>query len=187
MIAVWPALLAFTTVMALPTEDRVIAPELDRWVIGYEAHNATQAIREEVPEGESVKDWTRMVTTQRFSGLAALTTPENYVANIARSVERKCPGAQVGAIGSLAITGRHAVRVTIDCPVLAETGKRETFLLEATTGTFDMLVKQVAFRGPHSVADVAWASQFLDGLVYCVGGTTAGACTRPELQRLPRP
>ena len=34
MIAAWPALLAFTSVMALPTEDRVIAPDLDRWVIG---------------------------------------------------------------------------------------------------------------------------------------------------------
>ena len=184
MIAAWPALLAFTTVMALPTEDRVIAPDLDRWVIGYEAHSATQAIREEVPEGESVKDWSRMVTTQRFGGLAALTTAENYLGTITRSVERACPGAQVGAVRSLAITGRPAVRVTIDCPVLAQTGKRETFLLEATAGTFDMLVKQVAFRGPHSAADIAWATSFLDALAYCAGGTTVSACTRkPAPQR----
>ena len=186
MIAAWPALLAFTSVMAQPTEDRVIAPDLDRWVIGYEAHDATRAIREEVPEGESVKDWSRMVTTQRFGGLAALTTAENYVANIARGVERKCPGAQVGAIRSISMTGRPAVRVIIDCPVLAETGKRENFLLEATAGTFDMLVKQVAFRGPHSAADIAWATGFLDALVYCAGGTTLSGCTRPEPQRLPR-
>ena len=184
MIAAWPALLAFSSVMAQPSEDRVIGPDLDRWVVGYEAHSATQAIRKEVPENESVKDWTRMVTTQRFGGLAALTTPENYVANIARGVERKCPGAQVSAIRSLSMTGRPAVRVTIDCPVLAETGKRETFLLEATGGTFDMLVKQVAFRGPHTPADMAWASGFLDALVYCAGGTTLGACTRePAPQR----
>ncbi|WP_295631344.1 hypothetical protein [Novosphingobium sp.] len=184
MITAWPVLLAFTSVMALPSEDRVTAPDLDRWVIGYEAHNATQAIREEVPESESVKDWSRMVTTQRFGGLAALTTAENYVTNIARSVERKCPGAQVGAIRQVRMTGRPAVRVTIDCPVLAETGKRETFLLEATGGTFDILVKQVAFRGPHSAADIAWATGFLDALVYCAGGTTQGACTRePAPQR----
>ena len=76
------------------------------------------------------------------------------------------------------------MRVTIDCPVLAQTGKRETFLLEATAGTFDMLVKQVAFRGPHSAADIAWATSFLDALVYCAGGTTLGACTRePAPQR----
>jgi hypothetical protein len=190
MIALWPALLAFTTAMALPTEDRVIAPDLDRWVIGYEAHNYREAIREEVPEGESVKDWTRTVTTQRLGGLASLTKAENYVETIARSVERKCPGAQVGAIRPLAIsgsgTGRPAVRVTIDCPVLAETGERETFLLEATTGTFDMLVKQVAFRGPHTAADIAWANQFLDALIYCAGGTTLSGCTREEPRRLPR-
>lgn len=190
MIAAWPALLAFTSVMALPTEDRVIAPDLDRWVVGYEAHSATQAIREEVPEGESVKDWTRMVTTQRFGGLAALTTPENYLGTITRSVERACPGAQVGAVHSLVMAGppggRPAVRVTIDCPVLAQTGKRETFLLEASAGTFDMLVKQVAFRGPHTAADVAWATGFLDALVYCAGGTTLSGCTREEPQRLPR-
>ena len=184
MNAAWPALLAFTSVMAQPSEDRVIGPDLDRWVVGYETHSATQAIREEVPEGESVKDWTRMVTTQRFGGLAALTTAENYVANIARGVERKCPGAQVSAIRSLSMTGRPAVRVTIDCPVLAETGKRETFLLQATGATFDMLFKQVAFRGPHTAADMAWASVFLDALVYCAGGTTLGACTRePAPQR----
>ena len=184
MIAAWPALLAFTTVMALPGEDRVIAPDLNRWVVGYEAHNATQAIREEVPEGESVKDWSRMVTTQRFGGLASLTTPENYLGTITRSVERACPGAQVGPVRQLSMTGRPAVRVTIDCPVLAQTGKRETFVLEATAGTFDMLVKQVAFRGPHSVADIAWATGFLDALTYCAGGTTLGACTRqPAPQR----
>ncbi len=184
MIAAWPALLAFASVMALPTEDRVIAPDLDRWVIGYEAHNATQAIREEVPEGESVKDWSRMVTTQRFGGLAALTTAENYLGTITRSVERACPGAQIGAVRQLSLNGRSAVRVTIDCPVLAQTGKRETFLLEATGGTFDMLVKQVAFRGPHSAADIAWANGFLDALVYCAGGTTLNGCTRqPAPQR----
>lgn len=186
MIAAWGPLLAFTTAMALPTEDRVIAPDLDLWVIGYEAHSATQAIREEVPEGESVKDWTRMVTTQRFAGLASLTTPENYVANIARSIERKCPGAKVGPNQSLDVNGRAAVRIMIDCPVLAETGKRETFVLEATTGTFDMLVKQVAFRGAHTDADMAWANRFLDALAYCAGGTTLNACTREEPLRLPR-
>lgn len=186
MLAIWPALLAFTTAMALPTEDRVIAPDLDRWVIGSEAHSATQAIREEVPEGESVNDWSRMVTTQRFGGLASLTTAENYVANIARGVARKCPGAQVGPIARLSMTGRPAERVTIDCPVLAQTGKRETFLLEATAGTFDMLVKQVAFRGPHTAADIAWATGFLDALTYCAGGTTVSGCNREEPQRLPR-
>jgi hypothetical protein len=184
MIALWPALLAFTSVMALPTEDRVIAPDLASWVIGYEAHNATQTIREEVPEGESVKDWTRMVTTQRFGGLASLTTAENYLGNIARGVERKCPGAVVGAVRSLSMTGRPSVRLTIDCPILAETGKRETFLLEATAGTFDMLVKQVSFRGPHTAADIVWATGFLDALTYCAGGTTLSACTRePTSQR----
>ena len=186
MIAAWPALLAFTSVMAQPSEDRVIGPDLDRWVVGYEAHSATQAIREEVPEGESVEDWTRMVTTQRFGGLASLTTPENYVGTITRGVERKCPGAIVGAIKTLAMNGRPAVRVTIDCPVLAETGKRETFVLEATAGTFDMLVKQVAFRGPHTPADMAWAGKFLDALIYCAGGTTLSGCTREEPRRLPR-
>ena len=186
MIAAWPALLAFTSVMAQPTEDRVIAPDLDRWVIGYEAHDATRAIREEVPEGESVKDWSRMVTTQRFGGLATLTTAENYLGTITRSVERACPGAQVGSVRQLSLNGRSAVRVTIDCPVLAQTGKRETFLLETTGGTFDMLVKQVAFRGPHTAADIAWATGFLDALAYCAGGTTLSACTREPAERLPR-
>lgn len=180
-------LLAQAGALGLATDDRVVAPELERFVVGYEVANPRGAIREEVPEGESVKQWTRMVTTQRFAGLASLTTPANYVANIGRSVERACPGAKVGAIRSLTIAGppggRAAVRLTVDCPILAETGLRETFVMEATAGTFDMLVKQVAFRGSHTADDIAWANAFLDGLTYCAGASIVDACTRVEADR----
>lgn len=181
------ALLALAAPIASASDDRVVAPELDRFVIGYQSVTARGAIREEVPEGESVKQWTRMVTTQRFTGLASMTTPENYVANVGRSVERACPGARVDKIRSLAMAGppggRAAVRLTVDCPVLAETGLRETFVMEATAGTFDMLVKQVAFRGAHTAADMVWANAFLDSLTYCAGGSSVEACTRVEADR----
>ena len=144
-------------------------------------------MREEVPEGESLEHWTRMVSTDRFGGLAARTTPENYIADVVRNVERWCPGTQVGPLKSLSMTGRPATRVTINCPQLSLTGKSVTFTMEVTTGTFDLLVNEVAFQGAPTPADAAWATQFLDNLIYCAGGTTVSACTREPPPRLTKP
>lgn len=155
--------------------ERLASPPLAGFVQGYQAANAQQSIREEVPRGETVERWTRMVTTQRFGGLAARSTPAAYARTIVESAPRACPGAVVSPIASLTVSGRAAARFRVDCPRNRQ-GHAETFILLAVAGQSDMHVKQVAWRGAKSAADVAWGRSFLERTVLCRAGDTQAAC-----------
>jgi hypothetical protein len=153
------------TAQALAGE-HLASPALTGFVLGYQAANAAQSIREEVPRGQTVERWTRMVTTQRFTGLAARTTPAAYARTITGNVPRACPGAALSPIADLTVSGRPAARLQVDCP-RNETGQAETFILLAVAGQRDMHVRQVAFRGAKSAADLVWARTYLAGTVLC--------------------
>lgn len=160
---------------AAPPAERLASPALSGFIVGYQAANAAQSIREEVPRGESVERWSRMVTTQRFTALAARSTASAYARNVTASVPRACPGAAASPIAALTVSGRPAARFQVDCPRNAS-GQSETFILLAIAGDTDMHVKQVAFRGPTRPADLAWARGFLDRTVLCRAGDAQPAC-----------
>ena len=146
--------------------ESLVSPGLSSFVVGYEAANAAQSIREEVPRGETVERWSRMVTTQRFTGLAERSTPDDYARTIATSVPQACPGATISPIVSLTVSSRPAVRFQVDCP-RNEGGQPESFILLAVAGQSDMHVRQVALRGPKGAADLAWARDYLDHTALC--------------------
>jgi hypothetical protein len=154
------------TTRAATDDERLISPPPAGFVLGHSAANAEQSIREDVPRGETVQRWTRMITTQRFAGLVARSTPAAYVRVVAGQVPQACPGATVSPIASLTVSGRPASRVQVDCP-RSEGGLPETFILLAVAGASDMHVKQVAFRGAKSAADLAWARAYLDRTALC--------------------
>lgn len=146
--------------------ERLASPALPGFVVGYSAANAQQSIREEVPHGESVERWTRMVTTQLFAGLAARTTPAQYGRNVIAPLPRACPGAKVSPMEDVTVSGRPAVRFQVDCPRNGG-GQPETFILLAIAGARDMHVKQVAMRGVTNAQVLGWARGFLAATVLC--------------------
>ncbi|MGE3692650.1 MAG: hypothetical protein AB7F98_14855 [Novosphingobium sp.] len=167
------ALIAAASALAQSAE-RLVSPPLAGFTVGYERANAQQSIREEVPRGETVDRWTRMVTTQWFSGLAARTTPAQYAQNILGALPRQCPGAKASPVANVTVSGRPAVRFQVDCP----TGGGETFILLAISGTRDMHVKQVAWRGPTTPAGLQWGRGFLAATVLCRAGRREAVCHR---------
>src|SRR5688572_17080626 len=72
-------------------QEHLASPALPGFIVGYDAGNDQQSIREEVPAGETVADWTRMVTTQRFAGLASRVTPIQFLQLMARQLGGACP------------------------------------------------------------------------------------------------
>jgi hypothetical protein len=160
-------------VPALAQEERLVAPELPGFVVGFEKANINQSIREEVPRGETVQRWSKMVTTQWFRKLAERLTPTEYAGKMLESLPRACPGATASAVQK--VTGQDAVRLRVVCPSTA-TGQAESFFLLAVAGKEDMHVKQVAFRGEASAADFLWARKFLDGVYLCRKKSKNPAC-----------
>lgn len=165
-IALAPILMA----AAPAAQERLTAPPAPGFVVAYSAANDAQSIREEVPTGETVDAWSRMITTQRFTGLAQRTTPAQYLAIVAQALPKSCPGGTTSPVESVAVSGRSAARMRADCPRLAQTGKPETFFMLAIAGSRDMHVKQIAFRRVPSAADERYAASFLAGVKLCGAG-----------------
>jgi hypothetical protein len=157
------------------TDERMAAPALTGFAVGYNAANAEQAITEQVPVRETVDRWTRMVTTQRFNGLAARTTPAAYARTILDQLPRSCPGAKASPVVNLPVSGRPAARFQVDCSH-STGGLPETFMLLAIAGKSTMYVKQVAFRGRFGATDLAWGRGFLDGIALCSPRDRQPAC-----------
>ncbi len=164
--ALLPALVVSNDARAQAAEERLSSPTLPGFVVGYAATNDTQSIRDEVPEGESTRRWTRLITTQRFFGLAGQTTPEKYARRIIRAMKRRCSKADVSDTREFEIAGRDAYQFQVECPVGAS-GRREAFILLAVAGENDMHVKQVAFRGQVIEAGLIWGRKFLEATRYC--------------------
>ena len=169
------ALAAAGTALAAPVIERLASPTLSGFVVGYTAGDLTRSIREEVPKGETVEAWTRMVTTQWFAGLTARATPVEFAENIRAGLSRSCSGAAVTPVTALKVAGRSAIRFDADCPNNGK-GQRERFMLLAVAGSRDMHVKQVAFRGAASSQELAWAKAFLAATVLCAPGDRRPAC-----------
>lgn len=165
------------TVAAQPVGREVlIAPPLPGFATGHEASGERGSIREEVPRGETVQAWTRMVTTQRFTGLARIKPPMLYVRDSLAGLPRACPGARLSPIAAARVSGRSAARVQVDCPRSAG-GRSETFILLAVAGASgDMHVKQVAWRGGTTPQALAWGRAFLAGVTLCTTGDRTPRC-----------
>ena len=158
-------------------QEHLSAPDLPGFVAGHEAANDLQTLREEVPSGETVQNWTRMITTQRFSGMAARVHPALFLDGMARLLSNSCPGATTTRPVYMVRSGQAAAQLRADCPLLAETGKPETFIILAVTGNTDLHVKQVAFRGVPTDAGIRWGEEFLAGVSFCSAADSSEVCT----------
>ncbi|WP_157083179.1 hypothetical protein [Novosphingobium lentum] len=152
------------------------APRLGDFQIGFTEGNERGSITEEIPRGESVEHWTRMITTQRFTGLARHATAMEYLAVVARDLPGSCPRAQMTVAEALTVSGRPAARLRADCPQNPQSRQPETFFILAVQGPDDMHVKQVAFARVPDADDVRWAGNVLGGISYCAPLSQAPEC-----------
>lgn len=131
---------------------------------GFKVVNQTSAggvtIIEQIPRSETAERWSRMVTIQRFEGLAERVNAAGFLQLIAKGAGESCPGVIVSDIRI--VSGTPQLR--IDCPLNKPTGHRETFIMRAVAGSTDMHVYQVAWRREPWPADVQWGMTYLNGV-----------------------
>jgi hypothetical protein len=163
-----------------PAHDRLEGPTLPDFVVGYQAANAEQAIREEVPRGENVERWSRMITTQWFAGLTARITPVEFTQLMARNLAGACRSAKVSPPRELTVSDRPAAQIQVDCPLLPATNRPETFIMLVVAGEHDLLVRQVAFRSVPTTDDLEWSDAVLGGTVLCKPRDNDPPCDRMD-------
>ena len=139
------------------------APTPPGFVVGHEQSNGAQSIKESVPKGESVQDWSRMVTVQHFSGLAAVG-PRVILDRLGQLMTQACPGATLSAVGD-APNGNHAGgSLRVDCPSNSATVKPETMFARAIAGDTTLYLVQYAFRSVPDLAAVRDAENYLSAV-----------------------
>ncbi len=148
-----------TLVVAIAIEG-LLRPPLPGFVVGYNVARDGNSIAEQVPQGETVEKWTRMVTTQRFAGVARRTDSNGFLQLMLDRLQQACPGAKV----IYRRTSGKTSQMRVDCPLNPSTGLPEIFIAKAIPGAADMHVAQVAFRRAPTPDDVSWADRYLAGV-----------------------
>lgn len=121
----------------------------------FEKTNGDGYIRESVPEGETVAQWSQMITVTGARGLAAnpAVTAQLLVNQIAAGFKRACPETfSAKGLGAMKISGQDAFAGLASCgTVLTAVMKHSEFaLLIAIKGSADYYTVQWAERGPAS-------------------------------------
>lgn len=160
----------------LNTEGYLTADHLDGFIVGYTQSNGQMAITEEIPAGETVERWTRMITSQFFAGMSKLQTPHAFLQGMKTNLARGCPGAKTSKIDDSGFSNRPAARMRVDCPLNSQTGQPETFWILVVAGPEDLHVRQVAFRKMPDATDEAWADRVLMNVRWCAGPTAQSTC-----------
>jgi hypothetical protein len=146
-----------------------LPPEFKSQKPTYEKNSGSFYIREQVPDGETLGKWSRMITLSGTRGLATNpnATPQAMLARMSADFQRNCPDSfSSAAPGAQKVDGYDAYEVIVSCGRVPS-GKdsySESAIMLTVKGSSDYYTLQWTERGRDSVEarpiDVAyWSKQ----------------------------
>jgi hypothetical protein len=146
-----------------------LPPEFRSQKPTYEKNSGSFYIREQLPEGETLGKWSRMVTLTGTRGLATNpnATPQAMLARMSADVQRNCPESfSTATPGPQKVDGYDAYEVIVSCGRM-QSGKEsysESAIMLTVKGSADYYTLQWTERGRDSAEtrpiDVAyWTRQ----------------------------
>ena len=123
-------------------------------------------ISEFVPTGETVKDWSRMVTVQIFHDMGGVA-PTLMAEGIRSQWLAACPGSEVNKVKDIVENGYAATLWLFTCPLNNRTGKPETMFTKITGGTDALYSVQYAYRTVLSREIIPPTMTYLGGIRVC--------------------
>ncbi|HVH83607.1 MAG TPA: hypothetical protein VM713_04735 [Steroidobacteraceae bacterium] len=143
---------------------RVIAPVFHRLVafslpppfkMAFERTTGNIYVREHVPEGETVDEWSRMITLSGVQGMSYSpeAKPQDYLQALARGFQWHCPDSYVALdLGPQPLAREPSFATVVSCGRVSSGGKghSETSVMLAIRGSDDFYVLQWTERGPDS-------------------------------------
>jgi hypothetical protein len=133
---------------------------------GFRARQGIMEVIELVPEGESVEDWTEMITVQVFLGVRNVT-PQQVHANFRTTGQAACKGLQSQRIED-GEQGGYAFSIwAYDCPVAPVTGKPELALIKIIQGSDSLYSVHKQFRFVPTPERINLWLKFLGEVTVC--------------------
>jgi hypothetical protein len=132
-----------------------LPPEFKSQNATYERNNGAFYIREHVPQGESVDNWTQMITLTGAKDLAANpnATPRGFVSSLANGFRNHCPDTfATTELGPQSIGEHQAFAIVASCGHVQVGAQAfsESAIILAIKGSADMYSVQWARRGASS-------------------------------------
>jgi len=152
--------------------------------IDFQAKKGNMIMMEMVPHGESVKNWTEMVTTNIYLGLKS-ATPESYRAEIGQMWGAVCKGSQFAPVTKGKENG-YPFSIWIQvCPLNPSTGKPEYTWFKAIKGNDSFYVVQKAFKfQPSEKQNTKWM-QYFHSIIVCDSRLKGHPCPKVTKYILP--
>jgi hypothetical protein len=132
-----------------------VPPEFKSNKATIERSNGAFYMREQVPEGETIDRWTRMIslTATRDLGANPSATPQAMLARMTAGFQRNCPDSfSSSAPGPQTVDGHEAYEVIASCGRV--TAGKDTFsesaIMLAIRGSVDLYTLQWTERGAQS-------------------------------------
>jgi hypothetical protein len=135
---------------------QVYLPPTPGFVPGYSARQGRQTLVELVPKGQTVKNFTRMITLQTAPVPRGMTE-QNYIAAFAKGYIARCPRAKAIVVP---MTNR-AAGVRIDCPRHPATGQSETVFARAIAMPPEMAIVHYTSKAFVLPKEAGWAREYL--------------------------
>jgi hypothetical protein len=133
--------------------------------VAYEKTTDSFYIREHVPEGETVDEWSKMITLTGAKGLSYNpgASPQAYLQALARGFQRHCPDTYVSLdLGPQPTIPQVSFVTVVSCGRVSSGGKAhsETSVMLAIKGSADYYTLQWTERGPDSSHPLALDSRY---------------------------
>ncbi len=134
--------------------------------IGYEKKAGNQIMTEMVPQAETVKDWTEMVTVQIFLNMRDVS-PSQYRQRIETMWGQACADSEFAKVKEGAEGGYPTLTWLQKCPMNNATGKPELTWMKAIQGRDSFYLVQKAYKfEPSSEQKATWGA-YLDSVSVC--------------------
>ncbi|MCC6300755.1 MAG: hypothetical protein IT314_15815 [Anaerolineales bacterium] len=147
----------------------------DGFKVDYQAEQNNQIITEMVAEGESVQNWTTLITVQIFLGNTS-TSPEQFQDNLTQLWFGACPNSESYPVADGIENGYNFVLWQLYCPLNPSTQKVEFTYIKAIQGNDSLYSVQVAFRYQPTDDDITRWMQYLKTVQVCDSRIPERAC-----------
>lgn len=133
--------------------------------VGYRVERGAMVMNEMVPDGQTVNNWTEMVTVQIFHGLK--TPPDKFRDTIQQRWIAACPGGSGAAVKSGTENGYPVLVWRLDCPKNPATGGPEITWFKAIAGNDSFYLVQKAFRFEPAKDQIDHWMAYLKSVAVC--------------------
>lgn len=145
------------------------------FTLGFQSSRNGVNLQEWVPAGETVENWSEMVTVQIFLSRRDLD-PVEMLRRIEEGWLGACKGSPPATAQSDKVNGYGAAMILLRCPLLARTGMPETTLFRAIRGNDSFYMVQRAVRAVPTPEEMEAMRRYLAAVSVCDARSAAHPC-----------